>query len=363
MAPALQSYFSMLASERKQECVNMTVISDNAHIPLGEDYLLNDEEDNMENFSQSLSALNTLSFPPPFLDDESVSSRWDSMESPRGPCNEADFPLHKPSRTRDEYDSEHAETRPQCIDKTVHQRQCPPLSPVPNKRKTRRLLKTFPQGGAFRTYETPRPSSSLDSVTRWLRELPLEAGDLSPRGPRRGLKAYENEVKVKHSPPPAGTTETRIEEELLLRSVLVPPLCRAQRTLADIVDPATSDEAEDDSKVVDLNNKSRGVEGLSSSQQLKLASQESPDQMFQRSSRTRSQVAMSVSFMAQFPFVTSPFAPLLGDLETSSPSSSPPPEQGGSTRCKKNLSTVLAKHDAMDRILLLETTDRLLADY
>lgn len=167
--------------------------------------------------SQSLSELNTVSFPPPFLltsdDGSSCSSRWDSIEGRRGggkrgrsSCNESDFTIQKPSRSRDKYDEAtrlQQEEAPlydtgtststssvvpppagtQSLDKTSHERrgQSCPTSPVPKKRtrtRTRRVvIKNYFRGGeSFRRYYSspPSPASSLDSTSQRLRELPFE---------------------------------------------------------------------------------------------------------------------------------------------------------------------------------------------
>jgi hypothetical protein len=93
MSEALLSYFSNLALERDTECENLTVVVDNAHIPLS-DFV----EDPVMAFSQSLSAINTVSFPPAFLKE---TSRWESIEG----SSNSDFSLSVPSRSRDDLDA------------------------------------------------------------------------------------------------------------------------------------------------------------------------------------------------------------------------------------------------------------------
>lgn len=351
MTPALQSYFSMLISESK----NITVVVDNAHIPLGDDYLFSDRDsNNTERFSRSLSALNTLCFPPPFLADEgSCSSRWDSIEGSmrrRRTCTESDFTLpHKPSRTQDEYyckKPEHDTTartqQHQYLDKTFHHRTT--ISPVPTKKsKKKRLLKKFPGGGpSCRSYSSLHlPSHSLDSTTQWLFELPLGVGDLSPRGQQGGVKKDKKSSR---------STQRRMEEESPTL-----PLCKPQRATIEVAkqeevvgedssvndtsseassignllavdeegwyDPTACIQEEAGSQVVkELSdhyvNHAKSTSSTSHLQQQKLAphEDETPKQIFERSSDRSRRGVPPASFMVQFPFstLTSPIAPIRG---------------------------------------------------
>ena len=176
---ALHSYFSRLAVERETDCENLTVVVDNARIPLSDEYFLADERRTAA-FSRSLSALNTLSFPPPFLSHqgEESSSRWDSIESQgrRRPTTDLDLSLLKPSRTRDDSDSEEH----QYMDKTTHC-SCPrrTVSPMPKKKTKKKTRRLRGSPGSFRQSASLKPTASLDSSSRWLRELP-QVGDVSP---------------------------------------------------------------------------------------------------------------------------------------------------------------------------------------
>ena len=287
--PALQSYFSTLTSERKQQLgriknVNLMVVVDNAHIPLGEDFHSRnvEDDDNMEKLSQSLSAMDTLSFPPPFLlDDGSCSSRWDSIEGRVGMCNEFDSALRKPSRSRDDsFFGQDAGLLSECIDRTFHQRQ---ISPVPKKR-TRRLLKNYPGGDAFRSYSSPHPSFSLDSTTRWLRELPsLRVGDSSSRGLHRRLEISDDASATTSAPEkvpkdrPPNTSSCRSPH---IREMIC--WCDVSDKVVDL-DPA----AEEDMGGMECRNKSSNVNMKLSivqpeASQRKLASHEAQDQVYLR---------------------------------------------------------------------------------
>jgi hypothetical protein len=132
MSEALLSYFSNLALERDTECENLTVVVDNAHIPLY-DFV----GDPVRAFSQSLSAINTVSFPPAFLKE---TSRWESIEG----SSNSDFSLSVPSRSRDDLDA------------------------------------------GFSPRSHLQPTSSLNSTARFLRDLPLE----SPNNGRRRKEQF-----------------------------------------------------------------------------------------------------------------------------------------------------------------------------
>ncbi len=168
---ALHTYFVQLTFERGTDCKNLTIVVDNAHIPLSEEHMCADQGTRKEALSQSLSAINTLSFPPPFLvETEDGASRWNSIEirgASRRLRTESDFAVPKPSRTRDDYESES-----QSMDKTMHHRFPRGIrSPVPTKRTMRRLA-IIPGSAEYKKYRPPRPSPSLDSTERLLRELP-----------------------------------------------------------------------------------------------------------------------------------------------------------------------------------------------
>ena len=207
-SPSLCVYFSLLAQEMGFERGNLVIVVDNAHIPLGADeYQLANEDACNEAFSRSLSAINTVSFPPPFLmmnDRDVSSSRWDSIEIRRvGAGNrssrrlshqaESDLGPQKPGRTRDD----DSDTETQSIDKTMHHRfteRRSIKSPVLINKKTRRRQRGLrPIVATSHTTNTaelrkphkkapPGPSSSLDSTSRWLRELPRR-GDIKPMPP------------------------------------------------------------------------------------------------------------------------------------------------------------------------------------
>jgi hypothetical protein len=135
MPVSLKSYFIHLAAERDTDCENLTIIVDNAHIPV-HFTIKKDVNDTMEGFSRSLSAINCVSFPPPFLKD---TTRWESM---KGSSN-SDFSLSVPSRSRDDLD--------------------------------RNLL------GHSLSRKNFGPCSSLDSTERMLRKLPTQYSPMTRR--------------------------------------------------------------------------------------------------------------------------------------------------------------------------------------
>ena len=155
------SFLSRLATEHESCCENITVVMDNAHVPLNGDFLASNGEDGGR-FWQSLSGMNQMDFPPPFLlGNASLSpetpSRWDSVEGQRHGMVESDFGISYPSRTRD--DSIDYEIKPP-----------PPPSSSP-------------------TRLSPRPTTSLDSATRRMRKL-------QPPLRRVGNKSSEKGVVV-----------------------------------------------------------------------------------------------------------------------------------------------------------------------
>lgn len=235
---SLHLYFSSLAMDFDINCENLVIVVDNAHIPLSaEHHLLADKDANYGAFSRSLSAINTVSFPPPFLmtvnDESDVSSRWDSIAIRRRGSSsrlvnhaESDLGPQKPGRTCDDY----YESEPQSIDKTMHttsnrftagrcikspvlikktprRRRRTPIVPTNRTTTTTDELRHKPYhapGPSSSTsrwlrersttttttteelrrkpYNAPGPSSSLDSTSRWLRELPRR-GDSKPTPP------------------------------------------------------------------------------------------------------------------------------------------------------------------------------------
>ena len=116
----LNSFFQDLATEQETDCETLTIVVDNAHIPVH-------YSGPTEAFSRSLSAINSVPFPPPFLKE---TSRWESMEG----SSNSDFSLSVPCRSRDDLD----------------------------------------HNSLNRGRKNLGPSSSLDSTARLLRELPLE---------------------------------------------------------------------------------------------------------------------------------------------------------------------------------------------
>jgi hypothetical protein len=158
---ALESYFSHLSHEFHVEGENLTVVVDNAHIPLHFE-----EEALKPAFSQSLSALDNTRFPPQFLKDD---DRWNSMQSSAA----SDVSLNMPSRSRDTLDER--------IDRMIT--------------KEKKML---------------APQASLDATERMLRELPLELPDhtrtritrkQNRNAPRSPLRRKDDELpSLKHCP-------------------------------------------------------------------------------------------------------------------------------------------------------------------
>ena len=135
---------------------DLTIVMDNAHLPahcfeFSAGYLADNVDNPMEAFSQSLSAVNSVPFPPPFLEDAKSSSKWnfdESYSSVNGTGR--DVPLNIPSRSRDADDvlvfsDDENDDEGDTNSLTIH---------------------------------PPGHTSSLDSTTKWLRELPLEHSPL-----------------------------------------------------------------------------------------------------------------------------------------------------------------------------------------
>ena len=92
MSQPLQSFLQDLATEIETDCENLTVVVDNAHIPIHCSEEFADDTMNASEF-----AINAASFPATFLRE---TSRWDAMQG----CSNSDFLLSIPSRNRNEMD-------------------------------------------------------------------------------------------------------------------------------------------------------------------------------------------------------------------------------------------------------------------
>ena len=127
----------------------VTIVMDNARLPahcfafFGNDEYSDRLLDNpMEALSQSLSAINTVPFPPPFLKNTTSSRRWNFDES-NSSGKGLDVSLNVPCRSRD-VDSDDDDSNDNDDDDSIT------------------------------LIHPPGHSSSLDSTTKWLRELPFE---------------------------------------------------------------------------------------------------------------------------------------------------------------------------------------------
>ena len=84
MSQPLQSFLQDLATEIETDCENLTVVVDNAHIPIHCSEEFADDTMNASEF-----AINTASFPATFLRE---TSRWDAMQG----CSNSHFLLGIP---------------------------------------------------------------------------------------------------------------------------------------------------------------------------------------------------------------------------------------------------------------------------
>ena len=137
----------------------VTIVMDNARLPAhcfaffggcNDDCLLDNP---MEALSQSLSAINTVPFPPPFLKNTTSSTRWNFDES-NSSGKGLDVSLNVPCRSRD-VDSDNDDGDDDNYD----------------------------DDNSITLIHPPVHSSSLDSTTKWLRELPFEHSPVLTRSP------------------------------------------------------------------------------------------------------------------------------------------------------------------------------------
>ena len=185
---SLESFFSNLALELNLEgSENLTVVVDNAHIPLQFQKKKNAADNTNETFSSSMSALDTVLFPPPFLKDE-YYDRWSSNE---GISIGSDTSLNVPSRSREGRDAA-TTNRITAVDQFID-------SIIEEEEKQTRCISTHP---------------SLDSTERMLRQLPVMLDN-----PRSNNTRKKDKMKKRkpNRDAPISPVRTKDEEEDLPR--------------------------------------------------------------------------------------------------------------------------------------------------
>jgi hypothetical protein len=167
--------------EASFSCENLTVVVDNAHLPVhcffanASSWNEVDNDEPMVALSQSLSAISTLSFPPAFLlqqQSNCSSSRWSCDESQ---SSGLDLSLIVPSRSRD----------------------CD--SPLWNARRKSANSTTATTTTYADHTLPPTKTASLDSTTKWLRELPVDPPQTSSLRRRGGTRGVDTPLKCPKS--------------------------------------------------------------------------------------------------------------------------------------------------------------------